>query len=84
MNPINFHCCLTLYLNTWCISVEEEVGNINMPNLRVIRLYMDRNTFDALNIPKLFSGTVTRSAHSTNPSPNPSPMSSPGPLFKHY
>ena len=34
--PMNFLCCLSLDLGIWCISVEEEVGVIDLPSTATI------------------------------------------------
>ena len=38
-------CHIYLYLNTWCISVEEEAGGMNLTRMKVIHFEMDRHTY---------------------------------------
>ena len=44
---MNFLCRLYLDLNTWCISIEEYSGDINLPNLSGIWFEIYQRTFNA-------------------------------------
>ena len=51
MLPMHFLRHLSLDINTWCISVEEEGGGIDLPSMSAIRFDLDWCTFDAPHIP---------------------------------
>ena len=38
--------CLSLNLNTWFISVKDELSDVNFPTMSAIRFNMDHCTFD--------------------------------------
>ena len=49
--PVDFLRRLSLNLKTWCTSVEEDAGEIDLPNLISILFKIYRRTFDAPNMP---------------------------------
>ena len=49
--PIHFICCLTLDLNTWCISVEEDAGCINIPSRSALCFKINRRTLNQPHMP---------------------------------
>ena len=46
MLPMHFLHHLTLKLNTWCISEEEDVVGVDLPSMYVFRFELDRCTLD--------------------------------------
>ena len=80
--PIRYLRCLSLYLNTWYISVEDEGGNIEIPSITAIRFELDRRTFDA---PHMLATLVcaplapptTSTTTRCGPTPDPTPLSRP-------
>ena len=51
MSPMHFLRRPTLDLNTWCISVKEEVVDTNLPRMSVLRFDLDMRTLDLLHMP---------------------------------
>ena len=49
--PMHFLLRLTLNLNTWCISVEEESRDIDHPIISSLRVKLDRRTLDQPHMP---------------------------------
>ena len=62
---------LTLDLNTCCISVEEEVGEINIPSMASLRFNLDRRMLDRPHMPPL------EALHPGTPAPRPAPNQAP-------
>ena len=76
MLPIYSLRCLTLNLNNWYISTEEEAYGIVLHNLRFTQLKLYRHMFDALYMPYPYrepsgSTPVTRLATASTPAPYP-------------
>ena len=52
--PVHYFHRISIDLNMWFISVEDEGGYIKLPSMSVIRFEMDLRTFDALHMPATF------------------------------
>ena len=70
---------LTLNLNTWCVIVEEEAGDIYIPNLSMIFFELDCRTFYAPHMPATCRAPTGTGVSTGSPNPTPTPAPSPVP-----
>ena len=80
MIPMYFLRILSLDINTWCISVEEEVGYIDSPSRYTISFDMDQRNLDWTHVPapeKLLPGTPSTSRNTSIQNPRPAHLSTP-------
>ena len=77
MLPMHFPCRLTLDLNSWCISVEEEVGDIYLPIVSSLSLELDRHTLAFPIMPAIASFSPIVPALKAPPIQAPSAAPSP-------
>ena len=71
---------LTLDLNNWYISVEEETGDIEVPNLSDIRFKLDRRISNLPNIPVPCGMHSPSTTLTSREAPSPAPELYPDPI----
>ena len=74
--PTNLPFCLSLVLKNWCIIVEEEVGEIDLPIMEATNFQLYRRTLDLPPMPEpteLVPGAPTDSLPAPIYAPSPAP-----------